>query len=90
MGLALLTRLFQETNVLVVHLIGAILAFGLGAVYCCMHTHISYKMAPILNSRCLANFRLLLSILITVGFISSILALLQVLPTIDQLHTAIK
>lgn len=50
-GLGLVTALgvslvgnFQETNILVVHLFGAFLAFGIGGIYCYIQTWISYKL----------------------------------------------
>ena len=63
----------QETDIMVVHLIGAILAFGLGNVYCWMQSAMSYRLHPHLNTRGVAHARALLSALTTLTFISSIL-----------------
>ncbi|CAH1787702.1 unnamed protein product [Owenia fusiformis] len=60
---------FQESNALVVHLIGALLAFGLGTVYCCLQTIMSFKMHPHMNSRVLSYIRLIFSLIAVLAFI---------------------
>ncbi|ELU15811.1 hypothetical protein CAPTEDRAFT_183312 [Capitella teleta] len=60
---------FQETNVLVVHLIGAILAFGIGTVYCWLTSALSYKMCPSVSSRLTCHIRVLISSFTSVAFI---------------------
>lgn len=37
---------FQESNLIVVHLIGAVLTFALGIMYCWMHSYLSYVTMP--------------------------------------------
>ena len=41
---------FQETNVVVVHFIGAFLGFGSLLLYCCFQTYISHKFKTVLYS----------------------------------------
>lgn len=41
---------FQETNVQIVHLFGAFLAFGFGIVYSCLQTYLSFKLPEIPGS----------------------------------------
>ena len=65
--------LFQETNVIIVHLIGAMMAFGLGTIYCWIQTYMSYKMRPMMNTTCMCHTRLIICIVTTVSFIGSIL-----------------
>ncbi|KAK3594034.1 hypothetical protein CHS0354_040792 [Potamilus streckersoni] len=38
---------FQETNVLIVHLIGAFLAFGIGGIYCYIQAAMSFRMTDL-------------------------------------------
>ena len=56
-----------------VHLLGAILGFGLGNVYCWMQSVMSYKLEPYMNTRYMAHVRTILSTVTTITFISSIL-----------------
>ncbi|XP_035674473.1 DNA damage-regulated autophagy modulator protein 1-like [Branchiostoma floridae] len=44
-GLTLVAN-FQEGNVKAVHFIGAALVFGMGVVYSCLHTVVSYRLYP--------------------------------------------
>ncbi|KAK2145833.1 hypothetical protein LSH36_654g01068 [Paralvinella palmiformis] len=62
---------FQETNVLVVHLIGAILAFGIGGVYGTIHVVISYKCHPHLTSLRICHLRAVLCAVIFITFIAN-------------------
>ncbi|KAK7499959.1 hypothetical protein BaRGS_00008807 [Batillaria attramentaria] len=65
----LLVANFQESNVIVVHLIGAFLAFGIGSVYLWLHTYISYKAQSLPGHKSyLRHFRLVTSFVITVSF----------------------
>lgn len=55
---------FQETNVIVIHLIGALLAFVVGSVYCWIQTWMSYKMKDLPgNSVLMRRIRVLISVL---------------------------
>ncbi|XP_064635577.1 DNA damage-regulated autophagy modulator protein 2-like isoform X1 [Lineus longissimus] len=63
---------FQETNVIVVHIIGAIMAFGLGMVYAYLQSVVSYKMHPHVSHIAICHLRMVLSVLITVFFIMTI------------------
>ncbi|XP_064602061.1 DNA damage-regulated autophagy modulator protein 1-like isoform X1 [Liolophura sinensis] len=58
---------FQETKVLVVHLIGAFMTFGLGSIYCWCQTYITYKLCG--ASLKIANLRLGICVTNTVFFI---------------------
>ncbi|XP_033752462.1 DNA damage-regulated autophagy modulator protein 2-like isoform X3 [Pecten maximus] len=61
---------FQETNVIVVHIIGAFMAFGIGALYCFVQTGMSLKMPEVPGSTPFINkIRILLCVLDTVFFI---------------------
>lgn len=63
----LLVANFQETNVIVVHLVGAFMAFALGGTYTWFQTVISYKMSPLPGHKAwVSHFRLALSVIITV------------------------
>ena len=65
---------FQVINSLVVHMIGAIMVFGLGMVYCWMQAVISHKMRSQAMSSALSSYtRFVLAFLVTVFFIISIL-----------------
>ena len=54
---------FQETSVLVVHVIGAMMTFVLGTVYLFLHSFITYKMHPEINSRHIFYARITISAL---------------------------
>ncbi|XP_017773455.1 PREDICTED: DNA damage-regulated autophagy modulator protein 2 [Nicrophorus vespilloides] len=60
---------FQETNLLIVHLIGAVMAFGLGSAYQITMWRVTVLTDP--ESRCLRNFRFVLSMLSTIACIVS-------------------
>ena len=66
----------QEDNVLEVHLLGAVLAFGGAGVYCWVQSYLSYKMKnlPKVEKRCLSA-RVVLSICHIICFFTSILFL---------------
>jgi len=60
---------FQETSVLIVHMIGAWLAFGGGTMYCWVHTRMSQKLS--ITPPRLTSLRYLFSIIATLMFIST-------------------
>ncbi|XP_063912128.1 DNA damage-regulated autophagy modulator protein 2-like [Zophobas morio] len=62
---------FQETNALVVHLIGAVAAFGLGSVYQCMQTRISFQLFPNVGDKIINFGRLFCSVIGGVMFLIS-------------------
>ena len=62
---------FQETNVFRVHMAGALLCFGFGVIYTWMQTFMSFKMVPLVNSKKMAIFRLILSMIVTCTFLSA-------------------
>ena len=47
---------------MVVHLIGAMLAFGFGTVYECIQSYITYKMHPEVNGKYIFHVRLAISL----------------------------
>ena len=65
--------LFQEQEVLVMHLIGALLAFGLGIVYCCINAYFSLKLVGVSNSKAVALVRVALCALAIIAFVLGIL-----------------
>ncbi|XP_023290703.1 DNA damage-regulated autophagy modulator protein 2 isoform X2 [Orussus abietinus] len=67
LGLSIVAN-FQETSVIVVHLIGALLCFGCGAAYFWIQAMCSYYMHPIGCSLRIAYLRLVLSAFCTVCF----------------------
>ncbi|XP_052065839.1 DNA damage-regulated autophagy modulator protein 1-like isoform X2 [Mytilus californianus] len=55
---------FQETNVIVIHLIGALLAFVVGSIYCWIQTGMSFKMPDLPgNSVIVCRIRTVISVL---------------------------
>lgn len=60
---------FQETNVRIVHLVGAFLCFGFGTLYFWMQALISYSIFPIAGTKPYAHLRLGMSVCCTVLFI---------------------
>lgn len=60
---------FQETNVRVVHLFGALLCFGLGSVYFSAQTLLTYHLQPHTSSLAVAHLRLALSMVCVVFFL---------------------
>uniref|UniRef100_A0A182TX38 CWH43-like N-terminal domain-containing protein n=1 Tax=Anopheles melas TaxID=34690 RepID=A0A182TX38_9DIPT len=59
---------FQETNVRIVHYVGAFLSFGLGTVYFWIQSYISYYIQPYMGTMQKANLRMALSVVCTVFF----------------------
>ncbi|XP_054155408.1 DNA damage-regulated autophagy modulator protein 2-like [Oppia nitens] len=66
-GLSMVAN-FRELELFKIHMVGATLAFGFGAIYCWLQTIMSYAMHPLVNSRQMAHFRLALSSLMTCTF----------------------
>lgn len=60
---------FQETNVRIVHFVGAFTCFGMGTVYFWIQALISYDIHQFMGSIRMAHFRLVLSAFCTIFFI---------------------
>lgn len=60
---------FQETNVRIVHFVGAFTCFGFGTVYFWLQAIISYNISPFTGSLRLAHIRIGLAALCTIFFI---------------------
>lgn len=60
---------FQETNVRIVHLVGAFCCFGFGTLYFWMQALISYMIYPIAGTKRHAHLRLAMAVCCTVLFI---------------------
>lgn len=73
LGLSIVAN-FQETNIIVVHLIGALLCFGPGTVYIWLQVGLSYLVSPIINKIYMAHGRLFLAIVCTTAFLTSCIA----------------
>ncbi|XP_019639846.1 PREDICTED: DNA damage-regulated autophagy modulator protein 1-like isoform X1 [Branchiostoma belcheri] len=69
-GLTLVAN-FQEGNVKTVHFIGAALVFGMGVVYSCLHTAVSYRLYPAYASLRLCRARAAIT---AVGALAMIIA----------------
>lgn len=70
LGLSVVAN-FREIELFKIHLLGALMAFGFGAVYCFLQTWLSYSMVPLVNSLAMARWRLFLSIIITINFLTT-------------------
>ena len=65
---------WQEDNILVVHFIGAVMAFGGAGVYCWMQAILSYKMSNLPKSQAWCRLtRVILSVVHAICFFISIL-----------------
>jgi len=65
---------FQETSVLALHLIGAMLTFILGILYCWVHTYLSYKVVPKgFSTKTMVYVRGVLSAIATLGFLLTVI-----------------
>lgn len=74
LGLSMVAN-FQETNSLPTHLTGAIMVFGLGALYCWIQAFISHLMRNQATSSALSSCtRFILSALVTLFFIITLAA----------------
>ncbi|XP_042240364.1 DNA damage-regulated autophagy modulator protein 2-like [Homarus americanus] len=60
---------FQETNVLFVHLTGALMTFGLGTAYLWVQAVCSYQTHPLVNSLAMAHIRMALAVVAVVFFV---------------------
>ena len=70
-GLSIVAN-FQETNVFRVHMTGAMMCFGFGVIYAWLQTAMSFKMIPLeVNSKKIAIFRAILSVIMTCTFLTS-------------------
>ncbi|KAG8223121.1 hypothetical protein J437_LFUL000542 [Ladona fulva] len=67
-GLSLVAN-FQETNVIIVHLTGAFLCFGVGTVYFWLQAFASYHLHPFVDGLWVAHLRMVLSVISTIFFI---------------------
>lgn len=65
--------LFQETNVEIVHLTGAMLVFGVGVIYAIIQTSLTYHMEPDFNGLYICRVRMALTILSAMVMVISIL-----------------
>ncbi|KAF5286397.1 hypothetical protein FQA39_LY16317 [Lamprigera yunnana] len=71
---------FQETNVFIVHILGAIFSFGFGSVWQCFQTWISFKIVAYLGTVTLNRVRLILcGISVSAFLISSFCGLIGLL-----------
>ncbi|KFM70630.1 DNA damage-regulated autophagy modulator protein 2, partial [Stegodyphus mimosarum] len=66
-GVSILAN-FQETSVIIVHMTGALIAFGAAALYSWIQTVISHYVCPLLNSLFIARLRVFLSLILTASF----------------------
>ncbi|XP_075226629.1 DNA damage-regulated autophagy modulator protein 2 [Lycorma delicatula] len=67
-GLSLVAN-FQETNVFVVHVIGAFMCFGVGTVYFWIQAVCSYHMQPVANTIGVARLRAVIAVICSVVFV---------------------
>ncbi|GAV03582.1 hypothetical protein RvY_13978 [Ramazzottius varieornatus] len=68
LGVSLVAN-FQEVNQIELHIAGAAMVFGVGAVYMWIETYISYQIHPGGESRAICHLRLVLSVIGLLGFI---------------------
>ena len=68
LGLSIVAN-FQENAVRAVHLTGACACFGCGAVYCCLHSHITHRMFPLYTGRRICIVRLAIAVVGTVTYV---------------------
>ncbi|XP_046400853.1 DNA damage-regulated autophagy modulator protein 2 [Ischnura elegans] len=68
LGLSIVAN-FQETNVIVVHLTGAFLCFGMGTLYFWTQAFASYHIHPFVDGLWLAHVRIILSVICTIFFV---------------------
>jgi len=65
------SNILQDTYVISVYMTGSFMAFGIGIVYCFLHTVITRKMYPMYNSRSIWLVRLFISVFGLLSFILS-------------------
>lgn len=68
LGLSVVAN-FREIELFKIHLIGALMSFGFGSVYCWLQTWLSFRMVPLVNTIKMAWFRCCLSVIITCSFL---------------------
>lgn len=68
LGMSLVAN-FQETSVVVIHFVGAMMTFGLGTVYEFIQAFITHKMHPEINGKGIFIARLVIAILSGIFFI---------------------
>ncbi|CAG2103742.1 unnamed protein product, partial [Medioppia subpectinata] len=66
-GLSMVAN-FRELELFKIHMVGATMSFGFGAVYCWLQTIMSFRMVPLVNTRLMAQFRLFLATLMSCTF----------------------
>ncbi|PRD26741.1 UNVERIFIED_CONTAM: Dram2 [Trichonephila clavipes] len=69
-----ITANYQETSVIIVHMCGALMAFGCATLYSWIQTIISHYVCPLLNSVFITRLRVFFSLIQTASFITSILS----------------
>lgn len=60
---------FQETNVRIVHYVGALNCFGCGTIYFWMQAMLSYALQPTVGSKLKAHIRLGMAVVCTILFV---------------------
>lgn len=70
LGLSVVAN-FREIELFKIHLVGAIMAFGCGAIYCWLQTVLSFYMEPLVNTIRMAYWRMFLSVMISVTFLTT-------------------
>ena len=60
---------FREIELFKIHLLGALMSFGFGSVYCWLQSWLSFRMVPLVNTKQMAWFRTILSVIITISFL---------------------
>ncbi|XP_078588061.1 DNA damage-regulated autophagy modulator protein 2-like isoform X1 [Branchiostoma floridae x Branchiostoma japonicum] len=73
LGMSLVAN-FQESSVIIVHVVGAFMCFGCGIIYGFLQTAMSYKMYPHQNSLAVCRVRLIILVFATLCFITTIVA----------------
>lgn len=63
---------FQWTEVLMPHIVGAMMVFVLGSIYCWFQSYLSYICIGITTSKCLTALRTVLSFLAVAGLATTI------------------
>lgn len=69
-----ITANYQETSVILVHMCGALLAFGCSTLYSWLQTIISHYVCPLLNSVIITKLRVFFSLIQTAAFVTSLVA----------------
>ncbi|KAH9421119.1 DNA damage-regulated autophagy modulator protein 2-like [Dermatophagoides pteronyssinus] len=60
---------FREIELFKIHLLGALMSFGFGSVYCWLQSWLSFRMVPLVNNKRMAWCRTILSVIITISFL---------------------